>query len=212
MLKRPVSAASRRCAAGCLVIGLLASSTAALALAARGWVKYEDPRERAFSFDVPGGWAARGGLFRVGYADFRPMVDLRSGDGQANVRFGDVAVPAAYALPTPQHPTDGESDDLGAQAQLVYATYRDGGHYARLYAFTSVQGTLPHIDAASERLDSTDAQRDEEGSDFARQRYIPLRLGRPAANSLRRRDGGAGAPSTMARGFIDELYCAARSR
>ncbi len=127
----------RRSLAGILLtLGVLALNKTSLAVGGAAWVKFEDPQERAFSFDVPHGWVARGGMFRVGYSDYRPMVDVKSAGGVTDVRFGDVAVPAAYAQPTPQHPNDGDVDDLGAQAQLIYATYRGGKDYARLYALT----------------------------------------------------------------------------
>jgi len=98
---------------------------------------FTDPLEHAFTLDVPAGWATRGGLFRIGYSDYRPMVELRSPDGRTIVRLGDVAVPT-YALPTPQH-AEGERDDLGAQAQAIYANYRTGGEYAGLYALTRLK-------------------------------------------------------------------------
>jgi len=55
------------------------------------WTRFEDPIERAFTLDVPQGWTARGGLFRLGLSDYRPMVDLKSPDGRTNIRLGDVS-------------------------------------------------------------------------------------------------------------------------
>ena len=62
------------------------------------WTRFEDPFEQSFSLEVPKGWTVRGGLFRMGYSDERPMVDLLSPDGFVNVRLGDLAIPT-YALP-----------------------------------------------------------------------------------------------------------------
>ena len=42
--------------------------------------------EKAFVVDVPQGWTVKGGLFRLGYSDQRPMVDLVSPDG--SVKYG----------------------------------------------------------------------------------------------------------------------------
>lgn len=36
------------------------------------WVKFQDPLEHAFSADVPQGWTAKGGLFRLGYSTPAP--------------------------------------------------------------------------------------------------------------------------------------------
>jgi len=105
-----------------------ASSTPAMA-----WTAFQDPLEQAFSIDVPQGWTVRGGLFRMGFSDERPMVDLLSPDGRINVRLGDLSIPT-YALPNPYHAREGEIYDLGAQAQLVVAHYRTGPEFAVLYS------------------------------------------------------------------------------
>jgi hypothetical protein len=97
------------------------------------WTQFQDPFEHAFSLEVPQGWAARGGLFRLGYSDQRPMMDLRSPDGKISIRIGDVAVPS-YVLPNAYHTREGEVYDLGAQAQLIVARYRTGPEFAVLYS------------------------------------------------------------------------------
>lgn len=97
------------------------------------WIQFTDPNEHAFMLDVPSGWTVRGGLFRLGYSDERPMVDMRSPDGQIDLRLGDVAVPT-YATPSPNHTREGEVYNLGAQAQMIVARYRTGPEFAVLYA------------------------------------------------------------------------------
>ena len=111
---------------GCLFVPLLAQ--------AQSWVQLQDPSpEHGFVLDVPKGWAAKAGMFRLGYSDVRLVVDLKSPDGKTNVRLGEVSIPA-YALPTPTHPREGDFIDLGAQAQLTVANYRTGQQYAEKYA------------------------------------------------------------------------------
>jgi hypothetical protein len=97
------------------------------------YVKFEDPVEHAFKAEVPEGWEAKGGVYRLGFSDARAMLDLKSPDGKINVRLGDVAIPP-YSLPTQYHPREGETVDLGAQAQLTVARYHSGQDFARLYA------------------------------------------------------------------------------
>lgn len=98
------------------------------------WTQFTDPNEKAFTVDVPRGWTVKGGLFRFGYSDERVMVDMRSPDGQINIRLGDVSIPS-YAPPSPPYNTrEGSVVDLGAQAQLVVARYRTGPEFAVLYA------------------------------------------------------------------------------
>jgi hypothetical protein len=97
------------------------------------WTGFQDPFEKAFTVEVPQGWTVRGGLFRMGFSDERPMVDLTSPDGLINVRLGDVSIPV-YAAPNQYHAREGEVDDLGAQAQLIVARYRSGPEFAALYS------------------------------------------------------------------------------
>ena len=100
---------------------------------AADWTNFQDPLEQSFTADVPQGWIVKGGLFRLGYSDARPMIDMRSPDGRINVRFGDVAIPS-YFVPNPYHPKEGDIYDLGAQAQMTVANYRSGQEFAALYA------------------------------------------------------------------------------
>ena len=88
--------------------------------------------EQAFTVEIPKGWTVWGGLFRIGYSDVRPMVDMISPDGKIEVRLGDIAIPP-YALPTPAHPP-GDRVDLGAQAQMTSAKYHTGQEFVTSYA------------------------------------------------------------------------------
>ncbi len=97
------------------------------------WTRFEDPFEHAFALSVPQGWTVQGGLFRMGFSDERPMVSLKSPDGKFDVRIGDVAIPS-YTPPNTYHVREGETYDLGAQAQMIVARYRTGPEYAVLYS------------------------------------------------------------------------------
>ena len=100
------------------------------------YTAFPDPLEQAFTVEVPQGWKVRGGLFRLGYSDERPMVDLLSPDGQTNVRLGDVSIPTYTTPAPPYHTQEGSVIDLGAQAQLTVAKYRTGPEFAVLYSHT----------------------------------------------------------------------------
>lgn len=115
------------------------------------WTQFQDPFEHAFTAQVPRGWTVRGGLFRMGYSDERPMVDVRSPDGKIDVRIGDVSVPS-YTPPNPYHTREGEVYDLGAQAQLIVARYRSGPEFAVLYSLARFHELCNHP-----QPDSTDA-------------------------------------------------------
>jgi hypothetical protein len=118
------------------------------------WVRFEDPREQAFSAEVPKGWTVRGGLFRMGFSDERPMIDLVSPDGQVNVRLGDLSIPV-YTVPNPYHQREGEVYDLGAQAQLIVARYRSGPEFVVNYAHVRFYQNCPEAAADAEDVDFT---------------------------------------------------------
>jgi hypothetical protein len=67
------------------------------------WITVRDPREQAFSIQVPQGWKTYGGLFRYSNIDARMLVDMTSPDGMTNLRIGDAAVPP-YRVPGPFAP------------------------------------------------------------------------------------------------------------
>jgi hypothetical protein len=130
----------------------------------QSWTTFIDPFENAFSVEVPQGWTVRGGLFRMGYSDERPMVDLTSPDGQLNVRIGDLSIPT-YAIPNAYHSREGEIYDLGAQAQLVVARYRTGPEFAVLYSHVRFY------------RDCRGPVGDAESADFTMPDYLPAQSG-----------------------------------
>ena len=117
---------------------LLSMVLLAPAACTAGWSTFQDPNEQAFTIDVPQGWTVKGGMFRLGYSDVRAMIDATSPDGKTNIRLGDVAIPI-YFVPNQFHPTEGDTYDLGAQAQMTVANYRSALDYAALYARTRFQ-------------------------------------------------------------------------
>jgi hypothetical protein len=130
----------RRIVAAAVALSLIAPSGVA---ADPAYVTFSDPFEHAFTLEVPAGWSVRGGLFRLGYSDYRPMIALQSPDGRTDIRLSDVAVPS-YAVPDSLH-AEGTVDDLGAQAQLVFARYRSGQEYAALYALTRFKASCARL-------------------------------------------------------------------
>jgi hypothetical protein len=133
------------------------------------WTTFIDPFEQAFSVEVPQGWTVRGGLFRMGYSDERPMVDLNSPDGRLNVRLGDLSIPT-YTAPNPYHPREGDVYDLGAQAQLIVARYRTGAEFAVLYSHVRFY------------RDCRDPKGDADSANFTLPDYLPSQ-GQPARTS-----------------------------
>lgn len=109
-----------------------------------GWIRMEDSLEHAFTLDVPRGWTWSGGAYRLGYGDIRVMVDVWSPDGKTNLRFGDLWYSQSFALPNQYH-REGDSQDLGAIGQGIYAAYRTGQQFAELYAHDSFRGACKSL-------------------------------------------------------------------
>ncbi len=73
------------------IIGAEAPSAAAAG--AVQYVRFSDPKEGAFTLDVPAGWKTDGGLFRFNALDYRLAVETVSPDGQMRIMVGDAAIP-----------------------------------------------------------------------------------------------------------------------
>ncbi len=69
-------------------------------LPALSYVRWSDPRENAFSLEVPRQWQVTGGLFRFASVDTRSAVEAASPDGQIRISLGDAQVPP-FTEPTP---------------------------------------------------------------------------------------------------------------
>ncbi len=57
------------------------------------WVRWQDPKENAFSLEVPAGWTVTGGAFRFAPVDIRKAVQASSPDGRIRITGGDAELP-----------------------------------------------------------------------------------------------------------------------
>ncbi len=98
-------------------------------------VRWRDPRENAFSIEIPRGWKATGGTFRLASVDTRAVVDLTSPDGQIRITTGDAEVPT-YTEPT---------------QMLVMSGFREGSWYSPGYGVRMmVRRYMTGVDFAAE--------------------------------------------------------------
>lgn len=58
-----------------------------------GFVKWTEPKEKAFSQEVPQGWKVTGGLVRAGQTDVRQYIHVESPQKDAVVQIGDPSLP-----------------------------------------------------------------------------------------------------------------------
>lgn len=92
------------------------------------FVSFTDPKEGAFTVEVPKGWSARGGLFRVAAVDTRPALELTAPDGGIRITSGDAEIPT-FTLPS---------------QTLAFAGFREGSWYSPGYGVRMmVQRYLP---------------------------------------------------------------------
>jgi hypothetical protein len=75
----------------------------AAAAANRGlrFVRWNDPKEHAYSVEVPQGWTVDGGAYRVEPSDVRMMNRVTSPENDMMVQVGNQNLPQTFIVPTP---------------------------------------------------------------------------------------------------------------
>lgn len=92
------------------------------------FVRWQDPREGAFSMDVPAGWRVEGGLARLAAVDTRVGTTMVSPDDEIRLFVGDAELPP-FVEPSPV---------------LTMAGFREGGWYSPGYGINMmVQRFVP---------------------------------------------------------------------
>lgn len=100
------------------------------------YVQWRDPREGAFSVQVPSGWAVDGGLFRVASVDVRSALDVTSPDRQIRITFGDRNMPP-FVEPNQMLAMtgfrEGSQYSPGYGVVFLVQRYLPGAEFARQY-------------------------------------------------------------------------------
>ncbi|MDE3088635.1 MAG: hypothetical protein KGJ80_04535 [Chloroflexota bacterium] len=120
--------------------------------------KWSDPRESAFTLDVPSGWKVNGGLFRFSALDVREAVAISSPDEKILVTLGDSSLPrqitpdsmsALGGLP------EGTWYSPGYGEQFYVWRYRTGVEFAQEYVTSKFGSKCSNltIERANERPD-----------------------------------------------------------
>jgi hypothetical protein len=65
------------------------------------FVRWDDPKEHAYSVEVPQGWTIEGGAFRVEPSDVRMMNRVISPEKDMMVQVGNENLPPTFIVPTP---------------------------------------------------------------------------------------------------------------
>ncbi|MDD5543334.1 MAG: hypothetical protein PHX83_09175 [Acidobacteriia bacterium] len=105
------------------------------------FVRWDDPREHAFSVDVPEGWMANGGMFRFASVDTRPVVDAASPDGTIHITGGDKDIPP-FTMPNQMLAfagfREGSWYSPGYGVQMMVRRYQTGAEFVRSYVESKI--------------------------------------------------------------------------
>lgn len=123
---------------------------AAPAKAALAYTRWADPREGAFSIEVPEGWSVQGGAFRHAAVDVRAMVDARAPDGAVAIRIGDADLPT-FTEPLPFFP-EGSTYSPGYGVSMRVRRVASGRGFATDY----VRSVVSQSCAGVEIIESSD--------------------------------------------------------
>mgnify|MGYP003880662695 CR=1 FL=1 len=112
------------------------------------YVPWQDPRENAFTVEIPRGWSATGGLFRFSTVDVRGAMEIRSPDGQIRLIAGDPAVPP-HTIPNQMLAMTGFPEGSwyspGYNQRFLVRRYMPGVQFAVEYARSKLGAGCPDL-------------------------------------------------------------------
>ena len=104
------------------------------------FVKWTDPKENAFTLDVPKGWKVTGGLFRHSATEPRASVGVESPDATRTIIIGDASHPTCTEPGFSAHFPEGSWYSPGYGVKMLVKTYRTGKQYAQEFVARAVEG------------------------------------------------------------------------
>jgi len=125
-----------------------------------GYTTWSDPKEGAFSVEVPEGWKVIGGLYRLAPIDVRRQVNLISPDGEIQIQAGDARV-SAYVPYGPSAQVRGLHEEQSYQVNGITYTvlhYMGGAEYSKKYIEAAVRKDHPDLSIGDSK-DRPDLQR-----------------------------------------------------
>ena len=112
------------------------------------FVKWVDPKEQAFTAQVPAGWKVEGGMFRFSPTDARASCYLRSPDGQIAIRSGDVTVPC-FKMPNDLDASfgkrEGQQVGIGAGLLGILLRYLPAQDFNQWYAANRLSQAVSNL-------------------------------------------------------------------
>ncbi len=122
--------------------------------AAPSYIKWTDPREKAFTIEPPSGWKVEGGLYRLAALDPRMVWRLESPGGDIHIMSGDPQVPV-FTVPNQMMVATGFREGSwyspGYGQRMLVRRFADGASFAREYVTQQVGQTCQNIAVSGSR-------------------------------------------------------------
>jgi hypothetical protein len=156
------------------------------------YVPWEDPREKAFSFEIPEEWQVNGGLFRAASTDPHPAFVAFSPNGKIRITGGDSGIPT-FMEPSPALETSGVYEGSWYSAangtRLMVRRFPAPTDFVKDYIAAAVAHDCSGLsfDSVRDRVDAAKAI-NTMGSLYTNPAVIPSRYAGEAAFSCRLND------------------------
>jgi hypothetical protein len=139
------------------------------------FVVFTDPKEKAFTVEVPKRWLVRGGLFRMAAVDTRPAMEMIDPEGGVRITTGDAEIPT-FTLPNQTLAFAGFGEGAwyspGYGVRMMVRRYLTGAQFAAEYVQSRV---VPATHCQSEQI--TDRKDRPDLSQAVNQLYRSLGAG-----------------------------------
>lgn len=127
-----------------------------------GFVRWTEPKEKAFSVEVPQGWNVSGALIRVGKTDLRSSVYVESPNDDQAILMNDPNIPRLATIgPQDQERgvTEGHTENVGGAFNVLYLNYMPATEFNRWYMQTRIAELVDDLQIRrEENLPRTAAQ------------------------------------------------------
>jgi len=118
------------------------------------YTNWQDPREKAFSLEIPQGWSVEGGTFRRASVDVIHVLRGCSPDGKIVIQFNDSNIPV-FVLPSPILTmggfVEGSWYSPGYGVRMMVKRYTPGGYFITEYLNSRYRPHLRNFQIVSQK-------------------------------------------------------------
>jgi hypothetical protein len=113
------------------------------------YTRWTDPREKAFTVDVPRGWKVQGGEYRILRTDVRTLVAASSPDNDMSVMLGDPRIPGVIESPSRLNMMaggrEGSAYNPNGYFQILVLRYMPAQQFNEWYIHRYISQSLDNI-------------------------------------------------------------------